>query len=114
MWRLKGELLLKGAADGPSPVGSHPFRGRRRLSRAAPPNPRAEAESCFHQAIAVARRQRAKLLELRATMSLAREWQRQGREGEARRRLGGIHGGLPERAGAADLREAEVLLESLR
>jgi DNA-binding winged helix-turn-helix (wHTH) protein/predicted ATPase len=114
LWRLKGELLLKGAADGPSPVGSHPFRGRRRLSRAAPPNPRAEAESCFHQAIAVARRQRAKLLELRATMSLAREWQRQGREGEARRRLGGIHGGLPERAGAADLREAEVLLESLR
>jgi hypothetical protein len=36
-------------------------------------------EACFHQALAVARRQHAKALELRATISLARLWQQQDR-----------------------------------
>ena len=35
-----------------------------------------EAEACFQQALAVARQQQAKSLELRATMSLSRLWQR--------------------------------------
>ncbi len=38
-----------------------------------------QAESCFGQALATARRQQAKSLELRAVMSLARLWQRQGK-----------------------------------
>jgi predicted ATPase len=37
----------------------------------------ARAEVCFQQALAVARRQQAKSWELRATVSLARLWQRQ-------------------------------------
>ena len=42
-----------------------------------------EAETCFHEALAVAQHQQAKALELRAAMSLARLWQRQGKGAEA-------------------------------
>jgi hypothetical protein len=44
----------------------------------------AEAETCFQQALDVTRRQQAKSWELRAAMSLARLWQRQGKRAEAR------------------------------
>ena len=39
----------------------------------------AEAEAWLQRALDVARRQQAKSLELRAAMSLARLWQRQGK-----------------------------------
>ena len=55
LYRLKGELLLA-------------------LSR----DHQAETETCYQQALDVARRQQAKALELRAAMSLARLWQQQG------------------------------------
>ena len=54
--RLKGELLLLQSAD------QH-----------------AEAEASLHHALAIARRQQAKSLELRAAMSLGRLWQQQGK-----------------------------------
>jgi len=41
------------------------------------------AEECFRQALAVACRQPARSLELRAAMSLARLWQRQGKRAAA-------------------------------
>ena len=43
----------------------------------------AQAEACFQQALAIARRQQAKSWELRAAMSLSRLWQRQGKRAEA-------------------------------
>jgi predicted ATPase len=46
------------------------LRGVLLLRQTGTPQP--EAETCFHQAMAVARRQEAKSLELRAAMSLAR------------------------------------------
>lgn len=66
--RLKGELLLA-------------------LSAAN----EAKAEACFRQALDVARRQSARSWELRATMSLSRLLQRQGRQEEARRGLADIY-----------------------
>jgi hypothetical protein len=51
-----------------------------------------QAEACFHQALAIARHQEAKALELRAVMSLARPWQRQGKQSDARRILADIYG----------------------
>jgi predicted ATPase len=42
-----------------------------------------EAEACFHQALAIARQQQAKTLELRAAMSLSRLWQGQGKRDAA-------------------------------
>ena len=50
-----------------------------------------EAEACFHDAMAVARDQGARWLELQATVSLARLWQAQGRRNEARELLVGIY-----------------------
>jgi predicted ATPase len=88
--RLKGEFLL--ALD--------------------PENP-AETEACFRQAIAIARRQQAKSLELRATMSLARLWQRQGRRDEARAALAAVYGTFTEGFTTPDLVEAAALLNRL-
>jgi predicted ATPase len=78
--RLKGELLLARSAE-----------------RAV------EAEACFHHALAVARRQQAKSLELRATTSLSRLWQQQGKRDEARELLAPIYGWFIEDFDTADL-----------
>jgi predicted ATPase len=74
---------------------------------------RSEAEACFHQALAVARHQQAKSLELRAAMSLARLWQRQGKRAAARELLVPIYGWFTEGFDTADLQEARALLEAL-
>jgi predicted ATPase len=73
----------------------------------------AEAEAYFHKAIEVARRQSAKSFELRATMSLARLWQRQGKKDEARQMLAEIYGWFTEGFDTADLKEAKALLGDL-
>jgi predicted ATPase len=72
-----------------------------------------QAKACFEEAIAVARRQSAKSLELRAAMSLSRLWQRQGKEDEARQLLAGIYGWFTEGFDTADLKAAKALLEEL-
>jgi predicted ATPase len=72
-----------------------------------------EAEACFQQALAAARRQQAKSLELRAAISLSRLWQRQGRRTEARKLLAPIYGWFTEGFDTADLQEAKALLEEL-
>jgi predicted ATPase len=87
--RLNGELLWMQSADA------------------------AEVESRFWKAIAVARRQRAKSWELRATMSLARLWRAQGKREEAREMLAQIYGWFTEGFDTADLREAKALLDEL-
>ena len=73
----------------------------------------AEAETCFQQALAVARHQQAKSLELRAAMSLARLWQQQGKRAEAHELLAPIYGWFTEGFDTADLQEAKALLEEL-
>ena len=72
-----------------------------------------EAEQCFHKAIAIARKQQAKSLELRATMSLARLWQSQGKTAEARQMLADIYGWFTEGFDTADLQAARTLLADL-
>ena len=74
----------------------------------------AEAEACFHKAIEIARRQQAKSLELRATTSLARLWQQQGKQKEAHEMLSEIYGWFTEGFDTKDLQEAKTLLEELR
>jgi predicted ATPase len=71
-----------------------------------------EPETCFQQALAVARSQQAKSLELRAAMSLSRLWQ-QGKPQEARQLLAEIYGWFYEGFDTADLQEAKALLEAL-
>jgi tetratricopeptide (TPR) repeat protein len=72
-----------------------------------------EAENCFRRAIEIARSQSAKLLELRATTSLAALFAKKGRREEARTILAEIYGWFTEGFDTADLKEAKALLEEL-
>jgi DNA-binding winged helix-turn-helix (wHTH) protein/predicted ATPase len=89
--RLKGELLLRQAMTN------------------AP-----QAEACFQQALALARRSQAKWWELRAAMSLSRLWQRQDRRDAARQLLAEVYGWFTEGFDTADLQEARALLHALQ
>jgi tetratricopeptide (TPR) repeat protein len=73
----------------------------------------AEAEASLYEAVEVARRQQAKSWELRATTSLARMWQMQGRMDEARQTLAKVYGWFTEGFDTPDLQEAKALLEEL-
>jgi predicted ATPase len=88
--RLRGELLLQHAVAQPE-----------------------EAEACFQQALAVARHQQAKSLELRAAMSLARLWQLQGKRTEAHALLAEVYNWFTEGFDTADLQDAKALLDEL-
>jgi len=72
------------------------------------------AEARLQQALEVARRQHARSWELRAAISLARLWQRQGRRREARELLSAVYGWFTEGFETADLRAASALLEELQ
>jgi predicted ATPase len=73
-----------------------------------------EAEECFRQALDIARYQQAKSLELRATMSLSRLLQQQGRYTEAKPILAEIYHWFTEGFDIPDLQEAKALLEALQ
>ncbi len=113
--RLKGELLLRKwreagtnltprdiqqsyAASGET-TGRAPFQ--------------MEAEACFQRALDIVRRQGAKLLELRAALSLSRLWQQHGKRAAARQLLEEVYGWFTEGFETADLQEAWALLEVL-
>jgi predicted ATPase len=72
-----------------------------------------QAEESWHQALAVARRQQARSLELRAALSLSRLWQQQGKRDEARQLLAPIYGWFIEGFDTTDLQEAKALLAEL-
>jgi adenylate cyclase len=95
LYRLKGELLLDSSPD-----------------NSATRN-REAAESCFHQALEIARRQEAKSLELRAAINLRRLWQIQAKKAEARKLLAEIYSWFSEGFDTADLREAQALITIL-
>ena len=80
----------------------------------ASPSTTSAAESHFLRAIEIARRQRARSLELRGAMSLGRLWAVTGRAPEAYALLSGVHAWFTEGLDSADLVEARSLLEELR
>ena len=86
--RLKGDLLLKA--------------GRRD-----------EVEVCLDQALKAAQEQGARLLELRAAMSLSRVLQAEGRRNEAQDVLAPIYTWFTEGLDTADLQQAKALLHQL-
>ena len=105
LYRLKGELLLAQEVRSQKSTNTDP--------RLLMPDAQGEAEACFLKAIEIARRQQAKSLELRATMSLARLWQQQGKKHEAHQLLAEIYGWFTEGFDTKDLQEAKALLEEL-
>src|SRR5262249_42865711 len=109
LYRLKGTLTLQSKAQSP----------RSKVEE--------EAEEYFLKAIAIAQRQQAKSLELRAVMSLCRLRQHQAQDhatrttqhetrnrlDEAHRMLSEIYNWFTEGFDTQDLQDAKVLLESL-
>jgi predicted ATPase len=73
----------------------------------------ADAETCFHHALDIARSQQAKSFELRAAMSLTHLWQQQGKRQEAYDLLAPIYGWFTEGFDTADLKDAKALLDEL-
>jgi len=71
------------------------------------------AETCFRQALDIARQQQAKSWELRAATSLAPLWQHQGKRKEAYDLLAPVYGWFTEGFDTADLQDARALLEEL-
>jgi tetratricopeptide (TPR) repeat protein len=87
--RLKGALALGGSND------------------------EKDAEEHFKHAIDFARTQKSRAWELRATVSLARLWQSQGRCDEARAALSTVYGAYTEGFTTPDLVDAGTLLKEL-
>jgi DNA-binding winged helix-turn-helix (wHTH) protein/predicted ATPase len=93
LYRLQGELLLQAGSSQP-PTADTP-------------------EACFVKALAVARQQQAKSLELRAAMSLSRLWQQHGKHRAAHQLLAEVYGWFTEGFATPDLRAARALLAEL-
>jgi len=72
-----------------------------------------EAKACFLKAIEIARQQRAKSWQLRATTNLARLLVQQGRRDESRSMLAETYGWFTEGFDTPDLKEAKALLDKL-
>ena len=88
LYRLKGEFLLR--ADATNERG---------------------AEEFFRKAMATARSQSAKSLELRAAMSLGRVLLRRGEQTEAKHLLAGVYDWFTEGFNTPDLQEAKALID---
>ncbi len=80
VYRLRGELTLQKFQVSNSTVQALD-------PQQVTPSPHAEAEACFQKAMDIARQQQAKSWELRASTSLARLWQQQGKQREAHQML---------------------------
>ncbi|MFC3106699.1 adenylate/guanylate cyclase domain-containing protein [Undibacterium arcticum] len=96
LYRLKGELTLLQPSREGDEAGCQD-----------------EAEACFLQAIAIARRQSARSFELRTVMGLSRLWWRQGKPGDAHQMLAETYRWFTEGFDTADLQEARALLAEL-
>lgn len=88
LYRLWGNVLMKSGAGLPQAV-----------------------DTCFQQALKLARRYATGSLELRAAVSLAHFWRDQGMHREARDLLVEVYGRFTEGFGTADLVEANAVLQ---
>lgn len=88
--RLDGELLRAGKANSP------------------------EAETCFQEALVIARQQGAKSLELRAAMSLGRLWLNQGKTAQALALVESVDASFEDQSSTADREDARALLADLK
>ena len=73
----------------------------------------AKAQQYFERALAVARQQQAKSWELRAAMSMARLWRKQGKRQQARDLLAPVYGWFTEGLDTLDLKQARMVLDEL-
>jgi predicted ATPase len=86
------------------------LRGKLRQAQGAPVH---EVEACYGHALDTAHQQKAKSLELRAAMSLARLWQQQDKRIQAYDLLAEVFGWFTEGFDTPDLQDAKRLLDKL-
>ena len=91
LFRLRGELVMDSGDKGES-----------------------GADKYFRKSIQIARKQKARSLELRAVISYARLLTKKGRDKRAKKLLTEIYGGFTEGFNTSDLKSAKNLLEELR
>jgi predicted ATPase len=107
--RLRGALALRrdpGRGRGIAPSDDQ-------APGAPPESAERDAEAALEEAVAIARRQGAKWLELRAVTALCRLWAGQGRTSQAHGWLAAVHDWFTEGFDTADLGEARSLLRDL-
>jgi predicted ATPase len=107
------EALATAEVSGARGADAELYRLRGDLLRRLPCPDWTEVEGCFRTALAVARHQGTRGLELRAAVSIARLLSDRGRHHEARDLLGPIYDWFTEGFDTQDLREAKTLLEEL-
>jgi predicted ATPase len=93
LYRLRGEFMARDKSEAEARAHS--------------------AETNFHKALDIARRQAAKSLELRAAMSLARLYRQQNRQSEIQPTLAECYHWFTEGFDTPDLQEARILLEQI-
>jgi predicted ATPase len=89
----------------------HRIKGEVLLAQTLPDE--SGADVCFHDALNVSRTQQAKLLELRAAISLGRLWLRKGKRAEAKSLLAGVYGWFTEGFDTDEVKAAKALLQEL-
>lgn len=111
--RLVAEALVTADTTGERVYEAELHRLQGELLLHQEPPDAVQAERCFQQALAIARHQQARSLELRASISLSRLWQRWGKCTEASTMLAEVYGWFSEGFDTVDLQEAKALLQAL-
>ena len=100
-------------------IGDHHWRPellrlRGELLSLVPSGNREPAEKAFQEALACAREQKCRLLELRAAVSLGRLWAIRGEPQQAQELLAPIYAEYTEGFDTADLKDAKTFLEEIQ
>ena len=112
-WRCIGEAMTAVETTKERWCEAEVHRMAGEITLLSPGPDAAKAETYFGRALAVARQQQAKSLELRAAMSMARLWRDQGKLQQARELLAPVYGWFTEGFDTRDLKEAKALLGEL-
>ena len=112
-WRCIGEAMTVAETTKERWFETQVHRVAGEIALLSPEPDAAKAEAYFEHALAVARGQQTKSLELRAATSMARLWRDQGRRNDARELLAPVYGWFTEGFDTRDLKEAKALLDAL-
>ncbi len=112
-WRCIGEALTTVEATKERWFEADIYRIAGEIALKSPQPDAAKAETYFERALAVARAQQAKSLELRAAMSMAWLWRDQDKRQQAHDLLAPVFGWFTEGFDTLDLKEAKALLSEL-
>jgi predicted ATPase len=112
-WRCIGDSLAVAEASGERWCTAEISRVAGEIELLSPTRDASKALEYFEHALAIAREQQARSLELRAAVSASRLLRGQGRGMEAHDLLAPVYGWFTEGFSSRDLKEAKALLDEL-